>query len=93
MRPGTDAKRIYGRFGVDCSREPVKIKPMQGKAGAHNWVQMSDKDLESAAKYYLWVAESFPDLRNHRLDEIVAEANRRGKPEILKHAKATIHNK
>jgi len=66
---------------------------MQGNAGARNWVQMSDQDLESAARYYLWLAESFPDLQNHRLEEIAAEAVRRGKPEILKHAKASIHKK
>jgi hypothetical protein len=66
---------------------------MQGNAGARNWVQMSDQDLESAARYYLWLAESFPDLQNRRLEEIAAEAVRRGKPEILKHAKASIHKK
>jgi hypothetical protein len=63
---------------------------MQGKAGAHNWVQMSDTDLESAARYYLWLMTQFPDLPNQRLDEIVAEAGRRGKPEILSQAKASI---
>lgn len=64
---------------------------MQGKAGAHNWVQMSDHELESAARYYLWLATNFPDLQNQRLDEIVAEVNRRAKPEILEQAKASIH--
>ena len=66
---------------------------MQGKAAAHNWVQMSDKDLESAARYYLWLVQQFPDLPNQRLDEIVVEASRRGKPEIISHAKASIRNK
>lgn len=64
---------------------------MQGKAGAHNWAQMSDPELESAARYYLWLATNFPDLQNQRLDEIVAEVSRRGKPEILEQAKASIH--
>lgn len=64
---------------------------MQGKAAAHDWSQMSDKELESAARYYLWLAEKFPDLKSQRLDEIVNEAKRRGKPEILKHAKTSIH--
>lgn len=66
---------------------------MSGTAGAHNWVQMSDKDLENAARYYLWLVRQFPNLPNHRLDEIVAEVNRRGKPEILSHAKASISSK
>lgn len=58
----------------------------------HKWGQMSDKDLESAARYYLWLATSFPDLQNRRLHEIIAEAGRRGKPEILEQARASIHN-
>ncbi len=71
---------------------PLKYNAMQGSAGAYNWVQMSDQDLESAARYYLWLATSFPELRNQRLNEIVAEASRRGKPEIVEHARASIHN-
>jgi hypothetical protein len=66
---------------------------MQSKAEAHNWVQMNDSDLESAARYYLWLMQQFPNLPNHRLDEIVAEAGRRGKPEILSRAKASIRDK
>jgi hypothetical protein len=65
---------------------------MYGKAEAHNWGQMSDRDLESAARYYLWLAQAFPNLPSRRLDEIITEANRRGKPEILSHAKASIQN-
>ena len=65
---------------------------MYGKAEAHNWGQMSDGDLESAARYYLWLAQAFPNLPSHRLDEIITEAKRRGKPEILSHAKASIQD-
>jgi len=64
---------------------------MEGKAGSHNWTQMSDHDLESAARYYLWLTETFPDLRSSRLAEITEEANRRGKPEIVEYAAASIH--
>ena len=66
---------------------------MQGSAAAYNWVQMSDTDLESAARYYLWLMHQFPDLPNQRIDEIIAEARRRGKPEIISQAKASIHSK
>ena len=66
---------------------------MQGRAAAYDWIQMSDTDLESAARYYLWLMSQFPDLPNQRLDEIVAEASRRGKPEILSQAKASIRSK
>lgn len=79
-------------FSVDCSPGPLKIDQMYGKAEAHNWGQMSDGDLESAARYYLWLVRAFPDLPSHRLDEIITEANRRGKPEILSHAKASIQD-
>jgi len=63
---------------------------MSRKDWAQKWGQMSDKDLESAARYYLWLATSFPDLQNRRLHEIIAEASRRGKPEILDQARASI---
>lgn len=63
---------------------------MLGKATAHNWVQMSDKDLGSAARYHLCLAGAFPDLPNHRLEEIVAVVKRRGKPEILSGARASM---
>ncbi|MBZ5578568.1 MAG: hypothetical protein LAP40_18560 [Acidobacteriia bacterium] len=62
---------------------------MQRKDWSQKWSQMSDQDLESAARYYLWLSEAFPDLHDERLREIVAEVERRGKPEILKHAKTS----
>ena len=80
-------------FIVDTYIGTVKISQMPGTAGAHDWGQMSDKDLESAARYYLWLMRQFPDLPNHRLDEIVAEVRRRGKPEILRHARASMSSK
>ena len=52
---------------------------------------MTDKDLESAARYYLWLSHSFPRIHSKRLDEIVAEAQRRGKPELLEQAKASLN--
>ena len=64
---------------------------MSRKNWTQNWGQMSDTDLESAARYYFWLAKKFPNLQNHRLDEIAAEVSRRGKPEILEQAKASIH--
>jgi hypothetical protein len=51
---------------------------------------MSDKELQSAASYYMWLAENFPDLHRNRLDEITAEAVRRGKPEIVHQARAAL---
>lgn len=60
---------------------------------AQEWNQMSDDDLESAARYYLWLATSFPEIQNRRLGEIVAEANRRKKPEIIEQAKASLQSR
>ena len=57
---------------------------------ARSWVQMSDRDLESAARYYLWLSFNFPELHTERLQEIIAEADRRGKPEILNQARASF---
>ncbi len=51
---------------------------------------MSDHDLENAARYYVWLSMKYPDLHTERLREIVAEAERRGKPEILSQAKASV---
>ena len=55
-----------------------------------SWVHMSDHDLENAARYYLWLSINFPDLHTERLREIIAEAERRGKPEILNQARASV---
>ena len=63
------------------------IVRMSQKGWAQDWGQMSDKDLESAARYYFWLSRNFPHLQVHRLDEIIAEAERRGKPEILTQAR------
>ena len=79
-----------GRFAVDSLPSPATIDPMPRESSAHKWDQMSDKDLEYAARYYYWLAEVFPDFRSQRLDEVVAEVERRGKPEILRHAKASV---
>lgn len=53
---------------------------------------MSDQDLESAARYYLWLAQAFPDLEIQRLNEIIQETERRRKPEILTRAKASVRS-
>ena len=54
---------------------------------------MSDDDLRHAARYYLWLAETYPDLHTERLQEVIAEANRRGKPEILQEARDSVSRK
>lgn len=63
---------------------------MSRKTWVQKWDQMSDSDLEAAARYYFWIETNFPQMDNHRLEEIVAEAGRRGKPEILSKARASL---
>ena len=82
---------LTGIFAIDCFTGSLTIRRMSRKHWTQNWGQMSDTDLESAARYYFWLATNFPELHKDRLDEIILEARRRGKPEILEQAKASIH--
>jgi len=66
---------------------------MQVSPSPRQWSQMSDDDLRHAARYYLWLAETYPDLHTERLQEVIAEANRRGKPEILQEARDSVSRK
>ena len=63
---------------------------MSRKDWTHSWGQMSDGDLEQAARYYLWLSVAFPDLHTERLAEIIAEVERRGRPDILAQARASV---
>jgi len=63
---------------------------MQGRPARYQWSQLSDEDLRHAARYYLWLAEAYPDLHTERLQEVITEVNRRGKPEILQEAKDSV---
>jgi hypothetical protein len=51
---------------------------------------MTDDELESAARDYLWLAGTCPALHANRRDEVIAEAERRGKSEIVRRAKADL---
>lgn len=66
------------------------MNPMSGMDWAQKWGRMDDRDLEHAAHYYFWLASTYPELHSDRLEEIVAEATRRGKPEIVENAKASV---
>lgn len=77
-------------LAVDGPNSSLTIRHMSRRDWAQKWNQMSDKDLESAVRYYLWLATSFPDMQDRRLNEVIAEAIRRGKPEIVDCAKASL---
>lgn len=63
---------------------------MMRMAGYAKWpellAKMTDQELEATAQHHLWLHNLAPDLAIHRLDEILAEATRRGKPSIIDRA-------
>ena len=54
------------------------------------WSALSDDGLEKRLRYYLWLAQAVPDTHDRRVAQLVAEAERRGKPEIAEHAKTWV---
>jgi hypothetical protein len=57
---------------------------------AEVWARMTDEELESAARDYIWLAGACPEVHAKRCDEVIEEAKRRGKPEIIRRAKADL---
>lgn len=49
------------------------------------WAALSDDGLESRLRHYYWLTIWTPHLYLARFLGLVKEANRRGKPEIVKH--------
>lgn len=58
------------------------------------WPLLTDDELETIAPDYIWAAETGDEAERSRsaarLDQIVAEAMRRGKPEIIARARASL---
>jgi hypothetical protein len=58
------------------------------------WAQMTDEALESSARDYIWSAEIGVEIGRRqytsRRDQIIVEAERRGKPEIITRARASL---
>ena len=75
---------------IDSPETPDTIIAMQGRPARYQWSQLSDEDLRHAARYYVWLADAYPDLHTERLQEVIAEVNRRGKPEILREARDSV---
>jgi len=65
---------------------PLNPSPLpDGWAGV--WARMTDAELESAARDYVWVAANVPQAGARRWEEIVAESQRRRRPLIVERAK------
>jgi hypothetical protein len=58
------------------------------------WAFLTDDELETIAPDYIWAAEAGDEAElsqfSARLDQLVAEAKRRGKPEIIERARASL---
>ena len=58
------------------------------------WPSLTDDELETLAPDYIWAAETGDKAERSQsasqLDQIVAEAKRRGKPEIIERARASL---
>ena len=54
------------------------------------WSALSDEGLEKRLRYYLWLSRAVPETHERRVAQLVAEARRRGKPEIAEHARQWV---
>jgi len=52
--------------------------------------QTADGLLEETLYHYLWLATNGPNIHGDRIKSLVAEAERRGKPEIIGRALAKV---
>jgi hypothetical protein len=62
--------------------------------GPELWALLTDDELETIAPDYIWAAETGVEGERvqfaAQLDQIVAEAKRRRKPEIIERARASL---
>jgi len=54
------------------------------------WAALSDDSLEHRLRYYYWLSLNAPNLYKARFSLLVAEAVRRGKPQIVVRAKEWV---
>jgi hypothetical protein len=52
------------------------------------WACLSDEQLQETLRDYLWLAKTISNARHEdRIEQLVSETKRRGKPEILEKAR------
>jgi hypothetical protein len=56
------------------------------------WAALSDESLENRLRHYYWLTILTPHLYLARFLGLVKEANRRGKPEIVKKVEQWVRN-
>ena len=54
------------------------------------WAALSDESLEHRLRHYYWLSTQAPNLYQMRFELLVAEAERRSKPELAENAKAWV---
>jgi hypothetical protein len=54
---------------------------------------MTDAEIEHSLRYYLWLAANTPNSHAGRIDQLLAECGRRGKPDILERARARVEKR
>lgn len=54
------------------------------------WAALSDESLEHRLRHYYWLSMNAPNLYQSRFVLLVAEAVRRGKPQIVDGAKEWV---
>ena len=54
------------------------------------WAALSDRSLEKRLRHYYWLSMKAPKLHQERFAQLVAEADRRGKPELVDQAKGWV---
>jgi hypothetical protein len=51
---------------------------------------LSDEALERRLRYYLWLSRIVPNSHERRIAQLITEAERRGKREILERAREWV---
>ena len=70
--------------------ENLSAKPVLSDKWDSVWSELSDETLEQRLSHYYWLATLAPNIYLPRLAVLIAEAERRGKPEIVDRVKAWV---
>ena len=54
------------------------------------WAKMTDEQLEAVLNDYLWLQTKFEQARMIRIEQIIEEAGRRGKVDLMDRARRAI---
>ena len=77
--------RYRSNFTVTTRRYPVRVHVHDDLARV--WAEFDDARLESTLFEYLWLAVNSPNSHANRIGQLIAEAERRGKPKLVESAK------